>query len=141
MAVGADLVLNFADGGLPTTCGDPTEVGEVSLGILHEFTKVSPDLIFVKFGSCLLSYYNALPVLDSLEFRQHIVSLILTAEDTAAAWGLKRAMEEHEMAVTLITDPLVNNVDYVSYIEEELGCLRRATRTSSLFISQGLENT
>ncbi|KAE8400617.1 hypothetical protein BDV37DRAFT_200676 [Aspergillus pseudonomiae] len=119
-ATGADLVLGFADGGLPTTCGNPTEVVEVSLGILRELNKINPDVIVVEFGSCLLGFYNIMTVLDSPQFRQHVASLVLTASDTVAAWGLKRLMEEHKIDITLVTGPVVNNITYVGYIEREL---------------------
>ncbi|KAJ1714084.1 hypothetical protein COH20_009648 [Aspergillus flavus] len=39
-ATGAELVLGFADGWLPTTCGNLNEIVEVSLGILHELNKM-----------------------------------------------------------------------------------------------------
>jgi hypothetical protein len=117
---GPEMILGLADGGLPTTCNDPTEVLEVSLGILHELNKVSPDVIVVEFGSCLLGFYNVLPVLDSLHFRQHVASIVLTASDTVAAWGVKHIMREKKLDTTLITGPVVNNVSYVDYIEGEL---------------------
>ncbi|KAE8388471.1 hypothetical protein BDV23DRAFT_185401 [Aspergillus alliaceus] len=120
-ATGADVVLGFADGGLPTTCGDSAEVIEASLGIIHELNKSDPDVIVVEFGSCLLGFYNVMPVLDSPQFRQHVASVVLTASDTVAAWGLKRVMEEYGIEVTTITGPAVNSISYVDYIEQELG--------------------
>ncbi|KAB8210759.1 hypothetical protein BDV34DRAFT_220429 [Aspergillus parasiticus] len=96
-ATGADLVLAFADGWLPTTCGNPTEVVEVSQGILHKLNKINPDVIVVEFGSMLCPLYLQ-----------------------RAAWGLKRLMEEHKIDSTLITGTVVNNITYVAYIEKEL---------------------
>lgn len=74
-ATGAELVLGFADGWLPTTCGNLNEIVEVSRGILHELNKWTLDVIVVEFGSCLLGFYNIMPVLDPPQFRQHVVSV------------------------------------------------------------------
>ncbi|KAF7591211.1 hypothetical protein BBP40_001870 [Aspergillus hancockii] len=118
---GPDMIMSFADGGLPTTCNNPAEILEVSLGILHELNAIKPDVIVIEFGSCLLGFYNILPILESLHFRQYIASLVLTASDTAAAWGLKHILKEKMFDVTLLTGPVVNNLSYAGYIEGELG--------------------
>lgn len=117
----ADLVLGFMDAGLPSTCGDATEVVEVALGILHELNQIRPDVIVVEFGASFLGLYNTESVLCLPEFKKHIASMIMSASDPVAAWGAKQIMDSWGIDIAAFTGPVVNSKSFAEYVEETLG--------------------
>jgi hypothetical protein len=120
-STGADLVLSFADAGLPSTCGDATEVVEVALGILHQLNQIQPDVIVVEFGASFLGLYNAESVLCSPSFKQHVAAVVVSASDPVAAWGALQIMDKWAIRITAFTGPVVNSKSFEGYVEETLG--------------------
>lgn len=118
---GANPVMDFADGGLPSTCGDPEHTLQVALGLLAEVNKSNPDLIIAEFGDAIMGEYNVEYLLRHPELQKHIVASIVAASDIVAAWGTTRIMAEYGVPLTLITGPVVNNETGVEYLEKQLG--------------------
>ncbi|KAF9887930.1 hypothetical protein FE257_009452 [Aspergillus nanangensis] len=115
------LVLGFLDAGLLSTCGDPTEVVEVALGIVHQLNQIRPDVIVLEFGAGFLQNYNIESIMASREFKKHIASVIITASDPVAAWGAKQLLDQEGIHVTAFTGPVANNEHFTAHMEETLG--------------------
>jgi Ni2+-binding GTPase involved in maturation of urease and hydrogenase len=118
---GAEPVMDFVDGGLPSTCGDTQEVIQVALGVLTELNKHQPDVIIVEFGDGIIGEYNVPHLLQHPEIQQHIRATIVSASDLVAAWGAKQIMAQYGVPVTVLTGPAVNNDTGVRFIEEHIG--------------------
>jgi Domain of unknown function (DUF1611_C) P-loop domain len=117
---GADPVLGFMDGGLPSTCGNATDVVEVALGILEEINRSGPDLIVAEFGDGILGEYNVEHLLRNPCMQKHICALIVGAADLVAAWGAKEILSRYGVSATVITGPAANNDTGALYIEKNL---------------------
>lgn len=118
---GADETLNFVDGGLPSTCGDPSQSTKVAIGLLKKLNQTNPDLIIAEFGASILGEYNVSTLLENLEIRQQIKATILAANDSVAAWGAKEILHQHGMTISLITGPVANNLTEAHFVEKKLG--------------------
>jgi hypothetical protein len=117
---GAQPVLGFHDGGLPSTCGDTSSVVETALGILHELNQSDPDLIMVEFGDGILGEYNVEHLLRCQDIQQHMCAFIVGAPDFVAAWGAREIMRDYGLPITLITGPVANNDTGAQYVERNL---------------------
>lgn len=102
---GADKVLSFVDGGLPSTCGNPARVTKVTLGLLKKLNQINPDLIIVEFGASIWGEYNVATLLGNPEIRHHIKATILAASDSVAAWGAKEILHQYSITISLIIGP------------------------------------
>lgn len=118
---GADPVLDFVDGGLPSTCGDPGNVIKVAFGILTEINRSSPDVIIAEFGDGIIGEYNVEHLLRHPDIRKHIQAVIVGSSDMVAAWGAKEILKQYGVSITLITGPVVNNDTGVNFVEDNLG--------------------
>ncbi|QBD76765.1 hypothetical protein EPA93_12410 [Ktedonosporobacter rubrisoli] len=118
---GAAPVYGFMDGGLPSTCGDATEVVEVAMGILQEANLSQPDLIIAEFGDGILGEYNVDSLIKCKEIQQHVCGFIVGAGDLVSAWGAKEIMAQYGVQVTMITGPAVNNDTGVLFVEKNVG--------------------
>lgn len=118
---GASPVYGFMDGGLPSTCGDPDEVLEVALSVLHAANENKPDLIIAEFGDGILGEYHVGHILSSPEIQQHVCAFIVGAGDLVSAWGANEIMKQYGVEVTVITGPAVNNDTGVAFVERNFG--------------------
>lgn len=118
---GADPVLDFVDGGLPSTCGDTGNVIKAALGILAEINQSSPDVIIAEFGDGIIGEYNVEYLLRHPDIRKHVQAVIVGSSDLVAAWGAKEILQQYGVSITLITGPAVNNDTGVAFVERNLG--------------------
>ncbi|MEM7067008.1 MAG: hypothetical protein AAF572_28070 [Cyanobacteria bacterium P01_B01_bin.77] len=118
---GADPVLECADGGLPSTCGDPTQVAQMALGLLFETNRSQPDLIIAEFGAGILGEYNVMHLLKEPDLRAHIKATVVAANDAVSAWGAKELLDRLGLPITLITGPVANNQTESKFVTELLG--------------------
>jgi hypothetical protein len=117
---GADPALSFMDGGLPSTCGNPREVLEVALGLLHEANTGQPDLIIAEFGDSILGEYHVEHLLRHPDIQRQICSFIVATGDFVAAWGAKELLHQYGIPITAITGPVANNESGAFYVEKHL---------------------
>jgi hypothetical protein len=117
---GADPALSFMDGGLPCTCGNPREVVEVALGLLHEVNTRQPDLIIAEFGDSILGEYHVEHLLRHPDIQRQICSFIVATGDFVAAWGAKELLHQYGIPITVITGPVANNETGALYVEKHL---------------------
>lgn len=118
---GAKTVMNFVDGGLPSTCGEPESVSQMALGVLTALNQTNPDFIIVEFGASILGEYNVSHLLKEADIKQHIQATVLAANDKISAWGAQRLLQELDIPISLITGPVVNNGTEADFIEQSLG--------------------
>lgn len=118
---GADPVLECADGGLPSTCGDPTQVAQMALGLLTESNRSQPDLIVAEFGAGILGEYNVMHLLKEPDLGAHIKATVVAANDAVSAWGAKELLGRLGLPITLITGPVANNLTEATFVTELLG--------------------
>lgn len=125
---GADPVMGFLDGGLPSTCGDITEVVEVALGVLHKVNQTQPDLIVAEFGDGLLGEYGVEQLVRCPDIRQNTIAFILSAGDLVSVYGAQQLMKLYGAEISLSTGPAVNNLTAARYVEENLGGLAESNQ-------------
>ncbi|TWU72666.1 hypothetical protein ED733_002550 [Metarhizium rileyi] len=118
---GADLVQGFMDAGLPSTCGDATEVVEVALGILHRLNEMRPDVVVVEFGSSFLGLYNAEGIFHSADFRARIAAVVVSATDPVSAGGAKQILGGWGIEITAFTGPVVISPSFAEYVGSACG--------------------
>lgn len=118
---GADPVMDFVDGGLPSTCGMLNPVRQAALGVLETINRSSPDLIVVEFGAGILSAYNVLELLRTPEILRHARCVIVGASDTTAAWGANTMLEKAGIPIAMFTGPVANNPTERSFLLRTLG--------------------
>ncbi|OAA36415.1 hypothetical protein NOR_07494 [Metarhizium rileyi] len=111
----------FMDAGLPSTCGDATEVVEVALGILHRLNEMRPDVVVVEIGSSFLGLYNAEGIFHSADFRARIAAVVVSATDPVSAWGAKQILGGWGIEITAFTGPVVISPSFAEYVERTLG--------------------
>jgi hypothetical protein len=133
---GADKVLSFVDGGLPSTCGEPSQVTKVTIGLLKKLNQINPDLIIAEFGASILGEYNVTTLLGNPEIRHHIKATVLAASDTVAAWGGKEILDQYGITISLITGPVANNLTEAYLVEEKLGIV---TESNLDLMSRGMK--
>ncbi|KAJ5547992.1 hypothetical protein N7513_005226 [Penicillium frequentans] len=125
---GADPVMGFMDGGLPSTCGDISEVVEVALGVLHKVNQAQPDLIVAEFGDGLLGDYGVEQLMRCPDIRQNTIAFILSAGDLVSVYGARELMKLYGAEISLSTGPAVNNLTAASYVEEHIGGLAESNQ-------------
>ena len=118
---GAKPVMDFLDGGLPSTFGRPEEVIKAAFGILTELDKTQPNLIVVEFGNSILGAANVSTLLQNATIQNHIKATIVVASNTVDAWGAKEIMNQYGVPIMAMTGPLANNSATADFIEEMLG--------------------
>lgn len=118
---GANPVLDFVDGGLPSTCGDLDNVIRAALGVLKQINESAPDLIIAEFGDGIIGEYNVEHMLRHPDIQKHIRATIVAAGDIVAAWGAREIMNQYGLPITLITGPAVNNETGATFVEKRLG--------------------
>lgn len=127
---GSDEILDFVDGGLPSTCCDPSQATKVAIGLLKKINGTNPDLIIAEFGASIFGEYNVSSLLGNLEIQQQIKATVLAASDSVAAWGAKEILHQHGIDISLITGPVANNSTEACFIEEKLGIVAESNLNS-----------
>lgn len=118
---GADPAVDFLDGGLPSTCGNPDQVVRMAFGLLTELEKNGPDLIVAEFGDGILGEYNVAALLEHPMLQKHVRATIIATMDTTGAWGAREIMNRYGLPIAVITGPVANNPTYAAYTERTVG--------------------
>ncbi len=118
---GIDLVMDFVDAGLPSTCGSKEDAIAAACGIITEINKMNPDLILVEFGDGIIGEYNVQSIITHPSFKKHIIMTVVAANDLMAAWGAKKKLEELGLKADIFTGPAVNSQVGVNFIEKNFG--------------------
>jgi len=118
---GIDLVMDFVDAGLPSTCGDQNAAVAAACGVITEINKSKPDLILVEFGDGIIGEYNVQSIITHPSFKQHIIMTVVAANDLMAAWGAKAKMEEVGLPIDLLTGQVVNSQTGIAFTEKNFG--------------------
>ena len=118
---GAEPVMDFLDGGLPSSFGCQEQVIKAAFSILAELNKSKPNFIVVEFGNSILGQANVSTLLQNATIQNHIKATIVVASNTVDAWGAKEIMNQYGVPITTMTGPLANNSATADFIEEMLG--------------------
>jgi hypothetical protein len=129
---GADWAMDFVDGGLPSTCGDPERVVTMALSVLTALNLASPDLMIVEFGSSLLAEYHVDTLLAHPDIRKHIRATVVGASDTVAAWGARESLSQLNLPISVITGPVANNPTEIVFLQEKLGLVAETNLKGSM---------
>ena len=87
--VGADVILDFVDVGLPSSICDRDLYREKLKLLMNKIAAVKADIAIVEIGASPLEPYNGDIAID--ELRDHIKCVILSASDPYAVYGLMKA--------------------------------------------------
>jgi hypothetical protein len=89
--VGADVILDFVDVGLPSSIC-PRDTYEEKLNVLlHRIAAVNADIAIIEIGASPLEPYNGDIAIDKI--REQVKCTILSASDPYAVYGLMKAFD------------------------------------------------
>lgn len=107
---GAELVLDFTDMGLPSTCnGNSRKVIESAENLINHAKLAKPDLILMEFGEGILGEYHVLDILGYKPIRDQFSFVILAANDFTGIFGAQEILKNNNIGIDLITGPITNS--------------------------------
>lgn len=115
---GAEHALNFTDAGI--VCTRPTNVVEVSKGIVHELSSKDPDCIVLELGDGIMGEYGVMEILLDAELMSYVKAHVLAANDPVGAWGAAKYLAGRCPKIDVICGPSTDNKTGVNFIQEKL---------------------
>lgn len=114
---GSQVVLDFVDMGLPSTCNGSVEKIITAIENLINRAKLSkPDFILMEFGDSILGAYHVNDILHYQNIKKQIKFTILAANDLL---GIKGTIDMFK--VDLVTGPIANSEIGVGLIKKNFG--------------------
>jgi len=118
---GAEESLDFTDAGLTSTLFHLEDIRQAARGVLNHFDTEEIDAVVVEMGGGVIGPDHALEITTDREIRKHIKSLICTAMDPVAAYGLVKLFEDYDMRPTLLSGPSTDTKTGKDMVEEHTG--------------------
>lgn len=119
---GSQIVLDFVDMGLPSTCnGSFEKIIKATENLINHAKSLKPDLILMEFGDSLLGAYHVNDVLNYQLIKKQIKFVILAANDLLGIKGAVEILNENKLKIDLITGPITNSKIGVDLIKKNFG--------------------
>lgn len=107
---GSQVVLDFVDMGLPSTCnGNAKKIISATEYLINHAKSSNPDLILVEFGDSLLGGYHVNDILNYQPIKNQIKFIILAANDLLGIKGAIEVLKENKLKIDLVTGPIANS--------------------------------
>lgn len=113
---GADAIVDFVDGGLPSTVCPEEDYRQALEGLLARLAHAGPDVAVVEVGASPLEPYNGDVAIDRI--REHVRFTILCASDPYSVVGV---MTAYGARPSLVTGIATNTLAGVELVEELTG--------------------
>lgn len=110
--VGADVVLDFVDVGLPSSICPREKFRHKLRQLMNKIAAVKADVAIVEIGASPLEPYNGDIAIEAL--REHIKCIILSASDPYAVFGL---MEAFNMVPDIVSGIAANTLAGIRMVE------------------------
>ncbi len=124
---GATEALSFADAGVVATA--PDTAPSVTRRLISNLSRAKPDVVVLEFGDGIFGDYGVQAVLDDVQIRQWLRSVVLCANDPAGAWGACRFLKQIGIEIQVVAGPVTDNKVGRSFIEKRLGLKAANART------------
>ena len=119
---GAVRTASFLDAGYPSTAGlDGDELADLSKAVIGDLVADRPDFVFLELGDAVIGDYGGLHILTDPEISAATRMHVFCASDLVGAWGGRRYLSEHDVAIDLFSGPATDNETGVDYLEAEFG--------------------
>lgn len=119
---GSQVVLDFVDMGLPSTCnGSIGKIISVTENLINHAKSSNPDLILMEFGDSLLGAYHVNDILNYQKIKKQIKFTILAANDLLGIKGAIEILNESKLKIDLITGPIANSKIGIDLIKKNFG--------------------
>ncbi len=125
---GAIEALSFADAGVVATASDTAKF--VTRCLISNLSRSNPDVVVLEFGDGIFGDYGVQSVLDDVEVKQWLHTVVLCANDPAGAWGACRFLKRLGIEVQVVAGPVTDNEVGRSFIQKRLGLTPANARTN-----------